>query len=217
MGSRERVVDIGAARSRAALARLTAELRDARLGAGLSQTDVASVLGLSRTQYSRIERGLSPDLSIDQAIRAFAILGQDLRVRPYPAGDPIRDAAQAGLLARLRERCHPSIRWQTEVPLPIPGDLRAWDATAVWSAARVGVEAETRLRDLQALDRRIALKARDGGMDRVVLLVHDSRANRAVVHAHREVLLARYPVPGIRALELLGAAADPGGDALILL
>ncbi len=216
MGSRQRAVDIGAERARAALARLTAEARTARLLAGLSQRDVAGSLDISRSQYSRIERGRSPDLTLDMAIRLFTVLGHDLAVRAYPSGDPIRDAAQSALLGRLCARCHPSIRWATEVPLPIPGDLRAWDATAIWTV-RIGIEAETRVRDLQALERRLALKQRDGGMDRVLLLVLDSRLNRQVLHQHADWVMTRFPVPGRRALELLGAAVDPGGDALILL
>lgn len=217
MGSRERAVDIGAARAREILARLMAEARAARLGAGLGQDDVAAALGLSRSQYSRMERGLSPDVSIDRAARLFAVLGQELSVRAFPAGDPIRDIAHAALLERLHARCHRSFRWQTEVPLPIPGDLRAWDATAGCPTCRIGVEAETRLRDIQALDRRLAIKERDGAMDRLVLVVLDSRSNRQVIRAHGDILAGRFPVPGLRALELLGAGADPGGNALVLL
>ncbi len=217
MASRERAIDVGAARARAVLDRIPAEARTARLNAGLGQDDVARALGLSRSQYSRIERGLSPDLSIDLAVRLFAILGHDLSVRAFPNGDPVRDAAHTALLDRLRRRCHPSMRWQTEVPLPIPGDLRAWDATAVCPAFRAGVEAETRLRDIQAQERRLSLKQRDGEMDRVVLLVLDSRSNRDVLRAHAAWAAERFPVPGSRALELLGAAVDPGGDTLILL
>ena len=101
--------------------------------------------------------------------------------------------------------------------MPIPGDLRAWDATAVCPTCRIGVEAETRLRDIQALDRRLALKERDGGMDRVLLLVLDSRSNREIVRAHGDVLSVRFPVNGLRALELLGAGVDPGGNALVIL
>lgn len=217
MGSRERAVDIGAARAREILARLTAEARASRLGAGLGQDDVAAALGISRSQDSRMERGLSPEVSIDRAARLFAVLGQELSVRAFPAGDPIRDIAHAELLERLHARCHGSFRWRTEVPLPVPGDLRAWDATAVCPSCRIGVEAETRLRDIQALDRRLALKERDGAMDRLVLLVLDSRLNREVIRAHGDILAVRFPVQGIRALELLGAGADPGGNALVLL
>lgn len=217
MGSRERAVDVGAARAREILARLMGEARAARLGAGLGQDDVAAALRISRSQYSRMERGLSPDLSIDRAARLFAVLGQDLSVRTYPAGDPIRDVAHAELLERLHVRCHRSFRWRTEVPLPIRGDLRAWDATAICPTCRIGVEAETRLRDVQALDRRLGLKERDGDMDRLVLLVLDSRGNRAVLREHGHIFAPRFPVAGARALELLGAGVDPGGNALILM
>ena len=217
MGSRERAIDIGAARAREILARLPAEARSARLTSGLGQAEVASALGLSVAQYSRIERGLSPDLSISTAVRLFAVLGLDLSVRAYPAGDPIRDVAHAALLERLHVRCHPSIVWRTEVPFPIAGDLRAWDATAVFPGFRAGIEAETRFRDVQALDRRLALKERDGGMDRVILLGLDSRSNRGVLNESGSQLLLRFPIPGKRALELLGVGVDPGGNALILL
>lgn len=214
MGSRERAIDVGAARAREILARLPAEARSARLANGLGQADVASALGISVAQYSRIERGLSPDLKVATAVRLFAVLGLDLSIRAYPAGDPIRDVAHAALLERLHMACHRSIVWRT---VPLTGDLRAWDATAVCPAFRAGVEAETRIRDVQALDRRLALKERAGAMDRVILLLLDSRANRNVLREHATQLLLRFPIPGPRALELLGAAADPGGNALIFL
>lgn len=192
-------------------------MRSARHQAGLSQLSVAAGIGISRSQYSRIERGRTPDLTIDMAARVFAVLGQTLHVQAFPAGDPLRDAAQLALLERLRASLHRSFRWLTEVPLPIPGDLRAWDATVSSAVVRIGVEGETRLRDLQAVERRVALKQRDGGMDRVILLVANTRHNREVVRLHGEVLSGRFPIPGPRALELLRAGLDPGGNALILL
>jgi hypothetical protein len=54
-------------------------------------------------------------------------------------------------------------------------------------------------------------------MDRLFLLVLDSRANRSVLRAHGAQLSLRFPVPGDRALELIGAGVDPGGNALLLL
>ena len=82
---------------------------------------------------------------------------------------------------------------------------------------RIGIEAETRFRDGQAIDRKIALKERDGDMDRVILLVADTRANRLAVREYAAALHARFPIPGARALELLAAGADPGGNSLIVL
>jgi transcriptional regulator with XRE-family HTH domain len=169
MSSRERSIDVGAARGRELRLRLSAEARTARLAAGISQADVARPLGLSRSQLSRIERGRSP-LDLEVAARLFALLGLELAVRAYPVGDPIRDAAQSALIERLRAASHPSIRWRTEVPFPDPGDLRAWDATGQAPALRIAVEAESRLHDLQALGRRLGLKLRDGGFDRLICL-----------------------------------------------
>lgn len=217
MGGRERAIDYGAARAREILARLSAEIRSTRLAAGLSQQDVARAVGLSRSQLSRIERGLSPDLTLDLSTRLFAVLGMDLAVRAYPAGDPIRDAAQIALLERLRVRLHPTFRWSTEVPFPGTGDRRAWDATAVAPVVRIGIEGETRLRDIQALDRKLALRERDGGMDRLVLVVASTRSNRSVLRQAGDILRRRLPVDGSRALELLGTGVDPGGNALIVL
>ena len=97
------------------------------------------------------------------------------------------------------------------------GDLRAWDAVIVGNRWRDAVEAEIRLRDIQALDRRIALKQRDGSVDAVILLVWNTRWNRDVLREFGSALESRFPVPGGRALELLQAGAQPGGNALILL
>lgn len=216
MSTRERAIDAGAARARALVPRIAEEARNARLAAGLGQEDVARAIGLSRSQLSRIERGLAP-LDLATLARLFAVLGHELSVRAYPSGDPLRDAGQLALLDRFRARCHPSIRWRTEVPMPTPGDLRAWDLVGIADGLRVACDAETRLRDLQALDRRLSLKQRDSGFDRVALVVADTRWNRSVVRAHQDWVRERFPVPSARALELLGAAVEPPGDALVLL
>ena len=82
---------------------------------------------------------------------------------------------------------------------------------------RHGVEAETRPRDRQALERRLALKLRDGDVTHMTLLLLDSRHNRTFMRAHGEILCGAFPVPGSRALELLAAGVDPGGSAIVLL
>ncbi len=81
----------------------------------------------------------------------------------------------------------------------------------------IGVEAETRLRDLQALQRRLALKMRDGRIDTLILLLADTRANRRLLRANGAALAAGFPEPGRRTLELLAAGAHPGGSAVVLL
>lgn len=208
---------MGADRSRRIVAELTTELRRARVDRGLSQAEVGRAVGLDGSQVCRIERGLSPDVSIAVICRLLAVVSLELSARAYPAGEPIRDGAHVALLGRFRARLHRSLRWRTEVPIPIPGDLRAWDGQVSGADWRIGVEAETRPTDLQALQRRLALKVRDGGVDGLILLLTNTRHNRDFLRAHGGELDERFPVPGRRALELLGAGLLPGGNAIVLL
>jgi transcriptional regulator with XRE-family HTH domain len=148
------------------------EHRLARVGAGLSLREVAAASTASHQQLLRFERGELERVSIAELGAWCAVVGLDLGLRAYPAGDPIRDRAQLQLLDRLRARLHPSLRLRTEVPLPIEGDLRAWDAEitgrhpASW---RARVEAETRIADGQALERRLGLKVRDDPTGHLIL------------------------------------------------
>ena len=172
---------------------------------------------MSDSQVGRIARGRSPSLAIEQASRLLAAVGLELSIRAYPKGQPIRDAAHLGLLEALRSRLHPSLHWRTEVPLPIVGDLRAWDAIISARGWELAAEAETRPPDLQALDRRLALKQRDGGVGQVVLLLSDTRHNHELVREHDGWVATRFPIAGRRALELLAAGANPGGSAIVFL
>jgi transcriptional regulator with XRE-family HTH domain len=218
MTTRQRPVDTGIARGRAVAAAATREVRSGRLNAGLSQEDLAGAAGISRGRYGRIERGDDRQVSIDELARIGAALGLELSVRFFPVADPVRDAGHRAVLDRLRAACHRSLTVRTEVPFPIPGDRRAWDAvvTGFKPAVRCGVEAETRPTDEQALTRKLSLKRRDGGVDRLILLLPDTRHNRAFIGASVG-LRGAFPQPGRRAVELLRAGVDPGGDAIILL
>jgi transcriptional regulator with XRE-family HTH domain len=224
MAIRERRVDIGLARGQELISTITRELASARRNAALSQAIVADRVGISPSQYSRIERGLSPNVAIPTLAKIAAILGLDLSIRLYPSGDAVRDAAQIALLERFRHRLHPSLEFRSEVPLPARGDRRAWDGVLRGfripegrGSVRGGVEAETRPRDVQALERRLALKQRDGGVDWLILLLADTRNNRTFVAGAGASLRARFPLDGRRALELLAVGVDPALNAIILL
>lgn len=217
MASYEKRDDRAKRTARDALHQAGSELRTARLALDLSQGVAAHAIGMSASAWSRLERGAAPYLPVMDLARALAVVGLDLHVRAYPGGQPLRDQAHLELLDRLRARLSARARWRTEVPLPNPGDRRAWDALILLPDVRVGVEAETRGRDSQDLQRRLALKRRDGGVDHVVLLMADTRHNRRFLRLAGEGLLSDFPVPGNVALERLAAAEDPGGSAIILL
>jgi hypothetical protein len=102
------------------------------------------------------------------------------------------------------------------VVLPIEGDLRAWDAVIGGDGWRLAVEAETVLDDLQAVERRLALKRRDGGIDHVILLVADTRRNRRAL-ASAPGAFADLPMRTRETLAALGRGVHPGGSGIVIL
>lgn len=213
----ERRIDRARRMSSRALLSFGDEMREARSQAGLSQLSVAAAVGISRAELSRIERGVATRVPYQTLVLIGAVLGLDVPLRAYPFGDPVRDAAQLSLLARLRVILPTTMTWQTEVPVRQPGDRRAWDAvvgSAIW---RLPVEAETRLRDVQALTRSKLLKLRDDGGGSMVLLVADTRHNRHVLRLARPDLVAAFPIAGRDVLRALQAGREPPGSGIVLL
>lgn len=193
------------------------EFREARLQAGLTQRQVGAAVGLSASEVSRIELGQAHHAPFGTLVLVAAALGLDLPLRAFPAGDPIRDIAQLTLLAKLRARLAPSLRWRTEVPLAIPGDRRAWDAVIEGRGWRLPIDAESRLRDVQAVSRRVALKRRDDQSEMVILLVADTRHNRRVLRLAGPDLAAEFPIAGAPALIALAKGELPTASAIVLL
>jgi hypothetical protein len=172
---------------------------------------------MSHSQLGRIERGEVRRLTIDQLSRACAAVGLALAARAHPGSGIALDAAQLALLGRLRARLPGAVRVRTEVPLPIPGDRRAWDSVLYLDPRPTPVEAESRVRDIQALDRRIALKLRDSEFDRVLLLVNDTAHNRAMLRSHREDLRATFPLDTRTVLSAVGKGVTPEASGIVVL
>ncbi len=193
------------------------ELHQARIQHGLSQEIVGRAAGMSDTEVGRIERGLIRHVSVVNLSRLLGVVGLEVSVRAFPTGSPLRDQPQLALLGRLRATIASEIGWRTEVPVGNSGDLRAWDAVIQLRHERFGVEAETRLTDFQATDRRIALKCRDSSIPHAILLLAGTRTNRAVLRTYRDAIAVSFPVPGREALQALRDGRLPAGSSIILL
>jgi transcriptional regulator with XRE-family HTH domain len=219
MSGRERPADVGTRRATTILHQIGDEIHEARLGRGLSHAEVARSAGVPQTRLSRIERQLQPNATVRDIACLLAVVGLEFSGRAYPTGPRIRDAAQLALLDRLRDRVDPALKWRVEVPIPIPGDQRAWDAVIEASVAeRMAVEPETRIRDLQAVQRRIALKLRDDPSIRcVLLLLAATHSNRVVVRDHVLALESSFPSSGRAVLSALGSGRVPSASGLVLL
>jgi transcriptional regulator with XRE-family HTH domain len=217
VAARTRITDDATIASRRLRAELGAELRDARIGRGLRQVDVARAAGSSHSHVSRLERGGLAEARLGDLARHAAVVGLRLHARFYPTGSGLRDAAQLDLLRRFRALIGGRWSWQLEAPLNISGDLRAFDALLRNGQTTLAVEAITRLRDAQAQLRNATLKQRDGRVDRLVLLLKKSDANRRALATAGDLLATTFPLSTRATLAALAAGEDPGDNGIVLL
>ncbi|HET7029072.1 MAG TPA: helix-turn-helix transcriptional regulator [Candidatus Limnocylindrales bacterium] len=216
MATRERPGDRGRRRTQDAVHRLAGDFAAARRTCGLSLREIGAATHTSHQQIHRFERGQLTHVDPGDLGAWCGVVGLDLAIRAFPAGDPVRDRAQLALLERFRAVLHPSLSWATEVPLPVAADLRAWDAVTGTGRWRAYIDAEMVLRDLQALDRRLTLKARDGAADLVILVVADTTRNRSVLRGAPSAFgqFSRRSRPVLAALR---RGQRPPGHALLML
>lgn len=195
-----------------------AELRTARLAAGLTLESVGRAIGVSHVTVLRTERGIAPGPRPDVLARHAAAVGLRARLKLYPEGSPLRDAGQVELMRRFRARLGSApARWATEVPIPTDRDQRAFDAVLTFDGWRCGVELITRLHDCQAQLRAIHLKQRDAALDRMVVVVRATHANRRAVRAAGPYLAEAFPADTRITLAALSGGVDPGANGLVLL
>ena len=188
------------------------EFRERRLALSLSQAHVAAAGRMSRNRYGSIETGRCSTAELGEIHRIAAVLGLDARLRIYPAGPPVRDAGHAGRLSVFLKLLRPPLTYRVEVPLPRSTEVpeqRAWDAMLFGHSRRTAVELEIRLRDVQAMLRRVELKRRDDPTEGFLLLIADTRNNRRVL---QEFVSAFENLPRLRPSAVrasLGAGRHP--------
>lgn len=218
MATRQRPGDLGAADARRLYALVGREVRKARRSHGLSLEAAGRRAGTSGTQVGRIERNDIERPSLDQLCRAARAVGLKPALQLYPEGAPIHDAAQLALLGRLEALLAPPLRLRREVPIPLPGDLRAWDGRIDDGSRVASVEGESRVDDAQDVERRIEAKRRDDpGAGVVILVVNRTAHNRRILGEHREALRAGFPLDGAAIARELRRGRVPSASGIILL
>jgi transcriptional regulator with XRE-family HTH domain len=191
------------------------EFHERRLELNQSQDSTARACQMSRVHYGRIERGTAPRLELSEINRVATVLGLTPSLRLYPAGAPVRDVAHSSNLQRFLEPVSAPLTHRLEVPLPAREgtfEQRAWDAVLFGDGKRTAIELEMRLRDVQALIRRIDLKRRDDPTNGFLLLLADTRNNRRVLaeFANLFVDLPRLRPTAVRAAISSGRHPDTG-------
>ena len=192
------------------------ELRQARLRSGISLEQVAAAVGVGRSTILRNELARQPGPRPLLLARHAAAVGMQARIHLYPGGSPIHDAAQLELMRRFRQRMGPVGRWQVEVPIPVAGDQRAFDAVLVFPDCRIGLEFFVRLQDCQAQLRSAHLKQRDAGLNRLVVVLKATHTNRRALREAWPTVAEAFPIASRQVLAALRDGHDPGGNGIIV-
>jgi transcriptional regulator with XRE-family HTH domain len=198
------------------VAEAAAELRNARLRAGLTLRAVGTAAGVSYVTILRNESATLPGPKPMMLARHAAAVGLRARIRLYPGDGAIRDAGQVALIRSIRERIGNAGRWAFEVPIPLPGDQRALDAVLAVASGRIGLEFYVRLADCQAQLRAAHLKQRDAGLDRLVIVVKATHANRRALREAEPAIADTFPGTTRPLLATLAAGKLPTTNGVIL-
>lgn len=194
------------------------DLRAARLAAGLTLLEVARRLGVSRSTILRNERARLPGARPELLGRHAGAVGMRLRIKAYPDGDPIRDAASVRLIGAFRARLPADHRFRPEVPVSTKsGDLRAWDGVLDLPDCACALEFVTRFHDCQAQLRAFELKLRDGSVNRLIVVVNATHANRRALAACSGIIDAAFPLDTRQVMRALIVGRDPGANGIVVL
>jgi len=216
MPSRTNGIEDAARRAARQLDDAVNDLRAARLAAGLSQSTIARALGCSPQLISLLERRIVEPGPI-QLARWGATVGLDLPIRTFPGGSPLRDAGQLRLLRRFREKVGELWAWHAEVPVSSdPRDRRAIDVVLSQPPYRIGAEAIVRLTDGQATARALLLKQAASGVDRMVVVLADTRHNRMALDDATPTMGPAFPLSSREMVRALRAGALPSANGIVV-
>jgi transcriptional regulator with XRE-family HTH domain len=216
---RIRPADVGQDRAGELARRFGAELRLARMSAGLTQKQVAVRSGVSQQIISQAERG-DAGLSLIARCRMTAAVGHELGLRLFPVdGVALRDSGQLAMAQAIVSVLHGS--WSARFEAPVAaGDRRAADVLLTRTDEIVEIEIERTLVDLQGQLRAGQLKRRSIAEQsnvpvRLIMAVPDSARIRAKVAPFEDVIARALPVASREIASALRNGRAIGGDGLL--
>ena len=188
--------------------------------AGLAQTELARLAGLSQQEVSKAERGLL-DVSLEARCRLAAACGHELGWRLYPVATVrLRDSGQLSLAQAIVGAAHPSWSPRLEVSVAA-GDPRAADLVLTGPMEIIHIEIERALVDFQAQLRaaqvkRELLAAPERRPIRLVIAIPDTATSRARLAPFAQLIGQTMPVTSRRIAAALRSGEAVGGDGILL-
>jgi len=199
--------------------RIGREQRIARIGAGLSQTQVARLAGISQSMVAEAERGL-PGVSLDVRCRLAAACGHELSVKLFPVRTVgLRDSGQLGMAETIAFAAAPCWHHRLEVPTG-PGPMQAADILLENEQQVIQIEVERALVDFQAQWRaanlkRESLSQRTGRAVVLALAVPDTTTVRKRLEPYGELISRALPMNSREIWRALRKCQQLDGDGLL--
>jgi transcriptional regulator with XRE-family HTH domain len=216
-----RHASVGRSRAGDLARRFGSELRQARAAAGLTQTQLARMAGLSQSVVSRAERA-TRRIEWSTACTLASATGHELSLRLFPVGGvALRDSGQVQAVQAIVAEAHAS--WHPTIEHPINGrDRRAADLVLRGPAETIHIEVERALVDLQAQLRaaqlkRSALVEQFGHPVRLVLAIPGTRRARHTLRGLLPTVEAAMPATSRAIWAAIRSGSPLGGDGFMFL
>jgi transcriptional regulator with XRE-family HTH domain len=199
---------------------LAKELTVACIGAGLTQRDIATRVGVSRARVGRLLRA-EATVDIDLADAIARCCGHRLSMTIVPGdGVRLRDSGQLDVADAIRAAAHESLRFKLEVPVGRPPDRRAADMLMIHRLEDALIEIERSPKDWQAQHRRAQLKRvayceETGRSARLVIAIPDTVTSRRALAPYANLIREAFPVSSRRAWACIRSGETLAGDALL--
>ena len=216
MPYRIRELDEAVRRSRRDTTELGEALATGRRTCGATQGEVARALGWSASKVRRIERGQRKSVTHLELAMFASVVGLRYSGRFFVGSVRLRDASQLEMINGYRSMVA-AWGWNCRIedPVPITGDLRAFDLMLRANGRRVAHEFISRLHDGQAQVRPLLQKQRDAEIDSLVIVLKDTVENRRAVAEAGAALVDVFPLGPRAVLSALRSGHDPGHNGIV--
>lgn len=200
-------------------AQVGSDIETSRLSLAMTIEEVARHAMVAPSTVVRVCNG-DGGVHLDTLCAVADSVGLKISVKAFPGRQPsLRDSGQLRIAEYLVALAHPSLHPSLELPVGDPFG-RAADLVFFGPEEIMHKEIERRLPDFQAPYRaatvkRDALQARHARPVRLVMVIEDTRRNRALVAPHAELIRTALPAASFDVLRSVRSGTPLGRDGLL--
>ena len=190
----------------------------ARAALGLSQARTAVLAGVAWSTLRRVEAG-EPGIGLATLVAVADAVGLDLVLQAYQGRQPsLRDSGQLAIAERIEAECDAA--WQPVLEEGVGEHGEAIDLVLYGAREIIAMEIERMAADLQAQYRRAdqerrRLAAVHGRPVRLVVVVENTRRNRATLAQHQALVSSVLPAGSREVLRANRTGRPLGQDGLL--